>query len=114
MTLRESVEAFGEAWAARDIEKLRSLLSPDYVHTDFEGRVFDRDAWLAYASKQTHGAALTFRDLEFREYGQFALVVGANEISGGTMGAATIRFTQLWRLTGEGWRRLAFQATVAK
>ncbi len=111
-SLRDSVEAFGRAWAARDMQKLRALLSPDYVHTDFEGRTFDRDSWLAYAAEQTHGDKVAFGGLELREYGPYALVLGANEITGGSMGCATIRFTQLWHRTGDGWRRLAFQATV--
>lgn len=114
-SLENSVERFGRAWAARDLESLRAMLSPEYVHTDFEGRVFDRDAWLEYATHQAHGSAVSFRDVEYREYGALAIVLGANDIGGGSMGASTIRFTQVWQATGSGgWQRLAFQATLVK
>lgn len=113
-SLRDSVERFGRAWAARDIEALRAMLAPDYVHTDLEGRVFDREGWLAYAAQQAHGSAVSFHDVQYREYGSVAIVLGANGIVGGNMGEATIRFTQVWQLTVDGWRRLAFQATLVK
>jgi hypothetical protein len=42
-SLLESVRAFGEAWAERDVVRLRSMLAPVYIHTDFQGRAFRRD-----------------------------------------------------------------------
>ena len=113
-SLRDSVESFGRAWAARDIQTLRKMLAPDYVHTDFEGHVFDREAWLAYVAQQAHGSAVSFHDVQYREYGSLAIVLGANGIAGGNMGEAKIRFTQAWQLGVDGWRRLAFQATLVK
>lgn len=113
-SLRECVELFGNAWAARDLATLELLLAPEYVHTDFEGRVLRRQDWLAYAMQQSHGKAVSFRDVEFHEYGNIALVVGANDIDGGSMGTTVIRFTQVWRATDLGWQRLAFQATLCR
>lgn len=110
--LSECVQAFGEAWAKRDIQTLDGLLAPGYVHTDFQGRVLRRAEWLAYANSQQHGNVLAFRDLEVTEYDTFGLVFGANEIEGGSMGASRIRFTQVWCRAGESWQRLAFQATL--
>jgi hypothetical protein len=40
---------FGEAWARRDTDALRQMLSPTFTHTDVRGRFLDRDEWLAYA-----------------------------------------------------------------
>ena len=112
MPLRECVELFGRAWAVRDIPTLESLLAPEYVHTDIQGRVFHRQDWLAYAMQQPHGTHVSFRDLEFHQYENTALVFGGNEIEGGSMGSAVIRFTQVWRANASGWQRLAFQATL--
>ncbi len=110
-TLLNSVHAFGHAWARRDIPALQALLAPGYIHTDFEGRVFQRDQWLEYAASQEHGSGVSFHDLVAVEHGTTGIVTGSNEISGGSMGSSTIRFTQVWlQLSGE-WRRLAFQAT---
>ncbi len=110
-SLLECVRAFGEAWASRDVAQLESMLAPQYVHTDFQGRVLHRDEWLAYAATQTHGSTITFRDLEAVEYGGIGLVTGTNHIAGGSVGVHSIRFTQVWIDTDGEWRRVAFQAT---
>ena len=73
-----------------------------------------RQDWLAYAMQQSHGKAVSFRDMELYEYGNMALVLGANDIEGGSIGTAVIRFTQVWRATEFGWQRLAFQATLCR
>ena len=112
LPLRECVETFGNAWAARDLPTLESLLAPEYVHTDIRGKVLRRQEWLAYAMQQPDGTQVSFRDMEFHEYGNIALVFGANEIDGGSIGPVVIRFTQVWRATEAGWQRLAFQATL--
>jgi ketosteroid isomerase-like protein len=113
-TLPECVQAFGEAWARRDLALLRALLSPDYIHTDIEGRVLRHDEWLAYVENQAHGSAVTFGDLEVRELGAVGIVTGSNGIAGGSMGRSTIRFTQVWLLLAGEWKRIAFQATQVR
>jgi ketosteroid isomerase-like protein len=110
-SLLECVRAFGEAWASRDVAQLESMLAPQYVHTDFQGRVLRRDEWLAYAATQTQGSTIMFRDLEAVEYGGIGLVTGTNDIAGGSVGVHSIRFTQVWIDTDGEWRRVAFQAT---
>ena len=113
-SLRDSVQAFGEAWAKHDLKTLDALLAPEYVHTDIQGHVLRRAEWLAYAQSQQHGSNLTFRDLEVTDSGNFGVVLGANDISGGSIGVSSIRFTQVWRRTEGGWKRVAFQATLVK
>jgi ketosteroid isomerase-like protein len=113
-SLPECVRALGEAWAERDVARLRSMLAPGYIHTDFQGRVFRRDEWLAYAGSQGHGTAITFRDLEIVEHGSVGIVTGANDIAGGSEGQSTIRFTQVWAQPNGEWKRLAFQATLVR
>ena len=113
-SLAECVEAFGVAWAKRDLQTLESLLAPEYVHTDFEGRVLRRAEWLTYARAHQHGSTIEFHDIEVSEHGDFGIVIGANNVAGGTMGSTTIRFTQVWRRTEQGWKRVAFQATEVR
>ncbi len=113
-SLRDSVRAFGEAWAAHDMKTLDALLAPEYVHTDVGGRVLRRAEWLAYAQSQQQGSNVTFRDVEISEHGTFGIVLGANDITGGSLGTSTIRFTQVWRLADDGWKRVAFQATFVQ
>jgi ketosteroid isomerase-like protein len=111
ITLLESVHAFGHAWARRDVPALQALLAPGYIHTDFEGRVFQRDEWLAYARSQEHGNRVSFHELVAVEHGITGIVTGSNEVAGGSMGSSTIRFTQVWLQLSGRWQRLAFQAT---
>ena len=87
------------------------MLAPEYIHTDFQGRVLRCDDWLSYAETQVHGNTIGFRDLEAVEFGLVGLVTGTNDIDGGAMGRSTIRFTQLWVNRSGGWKRVAFQAT---
>lgn len=110
-SLLDCAQAFGEAWAKRDVIALRSLLGPNYIHTDVHGRVLNREEWLAYAETQMHGTTLNFRDIAAVEYDSVGVVTGANDIAGGSMGNSTIRFTQVWVKFGGEWKRVAFQAT---
>ena len=88
-TLLESVRAFGQAWARGDIPALQALLAPGYIHTDFEGRLFQRDEWLESPSLRGTAARCRFTILS----------------------PFTIRFTQVWLHLYGRWQRLAFQAT---
>ena len=109
--LLAATHLFGEAWANHDYETLDSLLAEDYVHTDIEGRVFDRQHWLSDAQEQPRGYSISFRDVEATVHGDVGVVTGANRLAGGGSPIGAIRFTQVWIWRSGRWQRRAFQAT---
>lgn len=105
---------FGEAWAMRDLTTLEGFLADEYLHTDIEGNVMRRAAWLAQTKNRTGGLHLSFRDLSATIYGEVGVITGANDIGGGANPIGTIRFTQIWVWRNRKWQRVAFHATRAK
>jgi len=113
-----ALRIFGEAWARGDIETLRSLLSPSYIHNDASGAHLTREEWLSYASRRMGRATqITFRDVKTRLFGDIAVVTGFNDLTGGGVFDETDRremslvFLQIWRRQNGPWIREAFQAT---
>src|SRR3982750_4622735 len=67
--IEQVVLRFGEAWAINDIATLESLLSEDYIHTDFLGRVQNRAQWLDYMKDRKAKNIvnrMSFEDLQIR------------------------------------------------
>lgn len=116
--LDEAMRAFGEAWARGDVETLRSLLSPSYTHNDASGEHLDCEQWLAYAWwRRGRATQITFREVRTRQFGDFAVITGFNDLTGGGVFDEADRrdmslvFLQVWRLDNGRWLREAFQAT---
>lgn len=116
--LDAAMRSFGEAWARGDRAALAALVSPSYTHNDATGKHLKREAWLAYAAKRGgRDTRITFRGIEIRIFGDFAVVTGFNDLSGGGVLNSkderdlTIAFTQVWRRENGQWLREAFQAT---
>ena len=109
--LLTATRRFGEAWANHDYKTLDSLLAEDYLHTDIEGLVFDRQHWLSDAKRQPRGYSISFHDVEATVYGDVGVVTGANELVGGGSPIGAIRFIQVWVWRGGMWQRKTFQAT---
>ena len=118
--IEQVVLRFGEAWATNDLTTLDGLLSNDYIHTDFLGRVQNRAQWLDYMKDRKAKNIvnrMTFEDVQIRIYGDMAVVTGRNVIKGGLSGPADeesteIRFTQVLLKKRGGWQRTGFQATA--
>jgi ketosteroid isomerase-like protein len=121
-SIEQVVVRFGDAWAVNDIATLDGLLSADYIHTDFFGRVQDRAQWLDYMKDRKAKNIvnrLSFEDLTIRIYGDTAVVTGRNIIKGALTVPANeasneIRFTQVLHKTHGDWLRTCFQATAVQ
>ena len=116
--LEIAVRRFGEAWASGDLTTLDALLSLTYTHADAFGALSHRAAWLTYAAGRAgRSTQISFRDVEIRRIGDFAVVTGINNVTGsGARNRAdekplSLRFTQVWVLRDGRWLREAFQAT---
>ncbi len=124
--VREAVERFGRAFAEADAPALDILLTEDYVHTNWNGAVLGKSAWLDYVRSRRveleSGAlridAHTTDDLKVRLHGGVAVVTGGNTTRGERAGQAfetRIRFTHVWVKENGSWRRAAFHdSTIAE
>jgi ketosteroid isomerase-like protein len=117
--IQQVIRKFGEAWAQNDMTTLERLLSEDYIHTDYLGKVQNKVEWLEYVrDRKAKGGMnkIEFADVKVRLYGDVAVVTGRNIIKGalteqGKEAGTLIRFTQVLLRKPEGWLRTTFQAT---
>lgn len=115
-----AVEKFGEAYQQADVEVLRQMLAPGYVHVNGgSGNRIDAEQWLDWVSSQR--ALIDAGELRISSYeisdtkvemmGHSAIVTGVVSSSGVREGAlfeTRIRFTNLWTLVDGNWKRAAF------
>lgn len=104
--LEKRIRQFAQVWAKSDVVALGRLLASDYLHIDIEGKVQNRDEWLAYAPSPRPVTRVEFEDAKIRLYGDVAVITGQNAISVSGKNAitgeqiegesvGTIRFTQV-------------------
>ncbi len=119
---RSAAIRFGQAWAKNDVGTLKQLLAADYMHTDTDGKVLNKQQWLAYvqdriAKKITN--KMKFADVKSKELAPGVVAVtGENIVSGGLANEKVnagklfhIRFTQIWTRRSGEWKRTYFQGT---
>jgi ketosteroid isomerase-like protein len=122
--VRAAVEKFGQAYVAADVEVLGSLLADPYLHVNGgTGTVLNEASWLAWI--ETRREALDdgslvietyeVEDLVIRMRRDSAIVLGIVRSTGVENGVAfdtAIRFSNLWVLEGEDWKRALFHDSV--
>jgi len=113
------VDLFGRSFVTADVNALDALLSRDYIHTNTDGSVIEREAWLAWVAEQKpklDEGTLSYEryensELRVRVQGDVAWVTGRHDSSGRRDGAAfttSLRFTQVWVREDGVWRRALF------
>jgi ketosteroid isomerase-like protein len=80
-TTTEEIRELGECWAAAEVagdtETLGSIVTDDFRLVGPFGFVLDRDQWLdRYRSGDFRTIALTWHDVEVRDYGDAAIAIG--------------------------------------
>lgn len=119
-SLPAAIEALNEAYRAADVGAIETLITSDYTHTNGASAPIGRQEWLEWnrlrAQRHASGAWRTdsyaVEDLEVQRYGDAAIVTGVVRSSGSRDGApanVAVRFTALWVLEGDQWKRAAFQ-----
>lgn len=118
-SLPSAIEALNEAYRTADVAVLETLITSDYAHTNGASAPIGREEWLAWnrlrAERQASGAWRTDSyvadGVEVRRLGDVAVVTGVVRSSGVRDGAPSqvaVRFTALWVVENNQWRRAAF------
>ncbi len=113
------LEEFGDAFLQADKDKLGSMLSEDYIHTNGSGLVLSKGDWLSWI--QTERKRIESRtvrydeyqnsDVRFQIYDDVAVITGSNFAAGIREGEAfsrTLRFTHTWLCVDGEWKRASF------
>ncbi len=113
--VREAERARFQAMVQNDLAAVAQLLSDDLVYVHSAGEVESKQQFL----ERLRSGALRYRSIEpadvvVRLYGRVAVVTGRAAI-GVTMGGSdrdlTIRYTSVYRATGDGWKLVSWQST---
>ena len=99
---------WNETFKTSDHAAMRRLLADDYFITEEDGKIYDKEAYIALVSDETlHVEISEFADLKVRVHGNHAIVTGLYHAKGTQKGAGfelRDRFTDIWQENGKVWR----------
>lgn len=120
--VEKQVAAFSEAFRTADADMLAAMLVEDYIHTNTDGSIIDKERWLRWirsrheelANSMLHITRYENSDVVVRLHGDAAVVTGINLSEGTRQGErfrSHLRFTHLWVYVDGTWKRAAFHDT---
>ncbi len=115
-TLIQVMYDLSNAWGLSDTTTLRTLLAPEYKHSDVFGQIQHRKEWLLFAATKREIANLEMNDIEILlYYDSMAVVTGTMSYLFGTEKIKQdLRFTQIFGNYNGQWKRSSFQGTYIK
>ena len=119
LALRNSIEAFNQAFATGNLAVLDSLTTERYIHTNSSDLAFRKDNWFGYLQNRTadikEGNLLIdeyrLEEMNIEFYKESAIVTGQIYTSGTRNGEQfenKIRVSNFWVKEGEVWKRAGF------
>jgi ketosteroid isomerase-like protein len=98
---------WNETFKTSDHAAMRALLAEDYLITEEDGKIYDKEGYIALVSDETlHVEVSEFAELKVRVYGRTAIVTGLYHAKGVQKGAGfelRDRFTDIWQKNGKAW-----------
>lgn len=105
-----------EAYKARDVTILSSLLAEDFVITVEDGSTYGKVGYIAHsADTSTHVDVAELSDLKVRMHGNVAVVTGAYHETGDTKGKRyqyRDRLTDVWMKVDGKWQVISSHYSV--
>lgn len=105
-----------DAYRARQVEVLSSLISDDYIITMEDGSVLSKVGFLSHtAAPSEHVEAAEMQDLKIRMHGDTALVTGAYHEKGQSGGKPYDyhdRLTDVWMKIDGKWKLVASHYSI--
>ena len=123
--LIKQIEAFNTAFRDGEVEKLESMITTNYLHTNSHSKPIRKDDWMAYLERRkkalVEGRLIVdeyeMTETEIEMYGDMAIVSG--KISFKTIQASEqkeneIRVTNIWVKENGIWKRAGFHDSRIK
>jgi ketosteroid isomerase-like protein len=121
--IQQMIKEFDAAVSTGNVQKVESLITDEYVHTDIYGKIQDKNSWLVTWLKPL---AADLKDGKYKWEIYQSDDIQVNVLNDGiavAVGRWTLkrsdspeslvgRFTHVWIKTKEGWQRAAYQATT--
>ena len=106
-------ELFAAHEGTPDLATIDRLYADDFVSTNADGRVVDKQGWLKILSAgQFPVEKITTDDFKVREYSGTAIITGSSTYFYGGKKQAAVRHTQVWANLGGRWRLVGWQGTL--
>ncbi len=123
--LLERIEQFNSAFKNGDVEKLESMITDNYLHTNSNSKPIRKKDWIAYLQNRRNELAsgeLTVDNYKMDEteieiYSDMAIVTAKISFSSTRSGEQKeneIRITNIWVKEGGFWKRAGFHDTRIK
>ncbi len=124
-TLIKRIEEFNAAFIDGNVDKLESMITDNYLHTNSSSKVIRKDDWLAYLVKRKNeieSGKLIVKDYKMDEteieiYDNMAIVTGKISFSTSKLDEQKeheIRITNIWIKDKDIWKRAGFHDTRIK
>ncbi len=117
--LLKSIEDFNLAFKKSDIEKLESMITDRYVHTNGNSKSIDKNTWITYLYKRKKDIesknlivnSYEMKETEIQLHNNTAIVTGKIVVSNtknGELIENQYRVTNIWIYKNNQWKRAAF------
>ncbi len=118
-TLLKAIETFNQAFKEGNIEKLQSMITERYQHTNGSSKSIHRDTWLSYLRKRKKEIetgtlvmhTYTMTETEVQMYDDIAIVtakITTTSTKSGELQENEYRVTNIWVRENNLWKRAAF------
>lgn len=120
--LQKELATFNSAFETADVDKLHSMITENYVHTNGEWKAFGKSEWLGYMEKRKQRIesgelvidSYQMTDLKITMNNASAFVTGKVISEGSDAGVpfkTEIRVSNYWLLENGQWKRAGFHDT---
>jgi len=105
-------EVFAAHEGTPDLAAIDRLYADDFLSTNADGRVVDKQGWLKTLSAgQFPVERIATDDFKVRQYSTTAIVTGSSAYFYGGKKLAEVRHTQVWASLSGRWRLVSWQGT---
>ena len=109
---------WNEAQVQRDAHALDGMIAQQFINTEYDGEVSDREKFLAdIADPQYQPSSMTLHDMKVTLYKETAVIAGVYHAKGTFNGKPydhTGRFTDTWVLDNGRWLCVASHTSLLK
>lgn len=113
--IKQELEKLERAWVeTADPNVLRSIVAEDFIYTDADANVLNRQQYLDTVAKLNMTKS-SLKDFNLRVYGNFAIVLntwsGTYTFDNGPEVTETLRYTDVFIKRNGAWQAISSQAT---